>query len=283
MLGEGRNRRNTRRFNEPDRLPWMEAVEEQDVEVLGSGRRRFLLVVGSIIVFALFGSLILYAYNRGMEAGSGGTETAVILANDGPTRVQPQDRGGLNVPNQDRLVFDTLTGQDNRTGENVGQSPEQPLQNPLANSQNTTGNATGNVRQPLSDPTTNDPTTNNQTSNTGGNVGVTTNNPVANTSPATTSPAVNAPITNIPATAFRIQMGAFGSQTSTEAAWAQMQADHFDILGGLLLEVSPLDRPNGTTLYRLRAGPFSSRATADVACQGLIAADQGCFVVSPTP
>lgn len=280
MLGGDDRRRFNRpdnkpgRFDETGRLPWMEAVEDDEPHAMGKGQKRFLLIIFALLALSLFASLLFYAYDRGRQEALSGGDTPIILAEDGPAKIQPADRGGLNVPDQDRLVFNSLNNQTesaDQGGETFRNAPEQPLERPTSNAQDQTPATT----QPLTDPTTN---TENRT---GQNVSepvtsqpslaITGNNPNAD----------GGSMSNMPPGSYLIQLGAFGSNRSTEIAWGQLQDRYPFQLGRLDLEVEPLVRANSPTLYRLRAGPFTSRANADAACQSLRDSGQGCFVVSP--
>lgn len=280
---EGRQRGGDRfnrpgRFDEPDRLPWMQEVEEDESDGMSKGQKRFLLVIGAIIMVSLFASLIFYAYDRGRQEAMGvGNEPPVVLANDGPAKVQPNDRGGLNVPDQDRLVFNTLNNQNanNQTGQTFTASPEQPVERPSSSTAATTQQPV--TQQPVTQqPVTQQPVTQQPVAQQQALDDPTTSSPIARPTTNTQNDA-----TVIPAGAFRIQLGAFGSNRSTEIAWAQLQDRHPIALGRLSLEVEPLVRASSATLYRLRAGPFPSRVDADAACLALRNAGQGCFVVSP--
>lgn len=84
-----------------------------------------------------------------------------------------------------------------------------------------------------------------------------------------------------PATAvsgkWRIQLGAFGSDANAKKLWVSLQSK----VGGLSA-VSHYLVPAGN-VFRLQAGPFSSRADADAMCSKVKAAvaGQGCLVVAP--
>lgn len=284
MLGGDDNNRRGRfnrpgRFDEPDRLPWMQAVEEEETAGMGQNQKRFLLVVVAIIVVSLFTSLLFYAYNKGLNEAQNSGEPPVILANDGPSKIQPDDRGGLNVPDQERLIFNRLNEQSTQGegADGFANSPEQPLTRPVDDG------VVGDVQTA-------------QDSNVGQSIPQAQNNtpsgaasqsaikdPTTSYTPPITgqNPPENNRPSAMPAGSYRLQLGAFGSRRSTEIAWEQLKTRHPFPLGSLSLEVEPLTRPNSATLFRLRAGPFTSRAEADRACQSLKDNGQGCFVVAP--
>ncbi|OYQ32817.1 hypothetical protein CHU95_18905 [Niveispirillum lacus] len=71
-------------------------------------RRRNLLNIGVIAgAVIVFGGIIFYAYNQGMRAG---TESVapILRADTSPTKIRPEQPGGMEVPHQDKLVYDRL-------------------------------------------------------------------------------------------------------------------------------------------------------------------------------
>ncbi len=83
-----------------------------------------------IAVFALvaFSGIVWYAYDQGRKTGS--EETApLIRADTAPVRVRPEKPGGLEVPHQDKLIFEKLTeggGQTEGQVERLLPRPEAP-------------------------------------------------------------------------------------------------------------------------------------------------------------
>lgn len=94
--------------------------------------------VTSLAVLALalgaFGGIIYYAYTQGMRAG---TESVapVLRADTSPTRMRPENPGGMDVPHQDKLVYDRLnpsTASQQPEVERLLPPPEAPLERPQA-------------------------------------------------------------------------------------------------------------------------------------------------------
>ncbi|HEU0071995.1 MAG TPA: hypothetical protein VFS04_11930, partial [Alphaproteobacteria bacterium] len=71
------------------------------------GRRR--LITSLVVLLALGGfiGIVWHAYNQGKSGGADGV-VPVLKAEDGPTRVRPDQPGGMDVPNQDKLIYDRL-------------------------------------------------------------------------------------------------------------------------------------------------------------------------------
>ena len=69
------------------------------------GQGWFVLLIG-VVVFALFGAVVGYAYLRGLP-GIGG-EPPLIRAIEGPYRSAPAERGGIAVPNANSNIVTVL-------------------------------------------------------------------------------------------------------------------------------------------------------------------------------
>lgn len=75
----------------------------------------------------------------------------------------------------------------------------------------------------------------------------------------------------------RVQLAAVKSESAAQAEWAKMQKAHPDLLGNLTLTVQSVDK-NGTTFYRIQAGPVADRAAAKQLCASLKGQGQDCIV-----
>lgn len=98
-------------------------------------RRRNLLNIGVIAgAVIVFGGIIFYAYNQGMRAG---TESVapILRADTAPTKIRPEQPGGMEVPHQDKLVYDRLNPANNAPPGEVERllpPPEAPMERPRA-------------------------------------------------------------------------------------------------------------------------------------------------------
>ncbi len=98
-------------------------------------RRRNLVniaVVGAAVV--VFGGVIFWAYNQGMRAG---TESVapILRADPNPTKIRPEQPGGMEVPHQDKLVYDRLNPANSGAPGEVERllpPPETPMERPRA-------------------------------------------------------------------------------------------------------------------------------------------------------
>jgi len=101
--------------------------------------------------------------------------------------------------------------------------------------------------------------------------------PFLNTPPATAVTPAPKPTVSSPAVTsstngdYRIQLGAFGKQSSAETVWNNLENKVNE-----LKSLQPYLVPVGN-VTRLQAGSFASRAAANVMCQKIKAIGQGCF------
>ena len=87
---------------------------------------RVLTVFIALFVLVGFAGVVWYAYDQGRQAGSDAT-APLIRADTAPTKARPEQPGGLQVPNQDRLVLDSQRAGSQPTVERLLPPPEQPI------------------------------------------------------------------------------------------------------------------------------------------------------------
>ena len=94
--------------------------------------RRGRLITGAIAMAALtaFAGMLWYAYNLGIKAGT--ESVAPLIRADGrPTKIRPEQPGGMEVPHQDKYVYDRLAQGETQTSvERLLPPPEDPLPRP---------------------------------------------------------------------------------------------------------------------------------------------------------
>ncbi len=76
-----------------------------------------------------------------------------------------------------------------------------------------------------------------------------------------------------------VQIASVKSDDEARKEWARMQHAHPDLLGDLELSVQSADLGERGVFFRIRAGPFPNRATAQDMCWQIKAAKLGCLVV----
>jgi cell division septation protein DedD len=101
---------------------------EEDVKLKKkSSGKRFLNFVFLLIALGGFGALAYYAYEFGMIPRDP-SKLPVVSATEEPFRVAPENPGGMEIPNQDKTVFDTMDGnKELPTVESILPAPEEPM------------------------------------------------------------------------------------------------------------------------------------------------------------
>ncbi|MEI7607923.1 MAG: SPOR domain-containing protein [Rhodospirillaceae bacterium] len=265
---------------------------------------RLSFIAASLAVVA---ASILYGFHR----SAGVTDEAslpLIKADPRPTKSRPAQPGGMEVPNQDKLVFDRLDpGAAPPMVERLLPPPEAPMPRPVAPvapppaadpAKGASRMAMDTVMAPppasvplksgLPDEETPPPPV----------VVVppapatptpAKPPPAATPAPAPTRPAAKAPAATAPAATpkpvalpppsggpvVRIQVGAVPREADAQTEWKRLQSRHRDLLGGLSLTVVRADLGDKGVYFRLQAGPVDE-ARARAICDQLKSQNVGC-------
>lgn len=206
------------RADEDDRLPWLEAVEEEGDE---AGPSALKLIVAVLIGLAAIGGIVGGIFWLGNRDGAEGGPPETIAAPEGPYKVKPDSPGGMTVEGQGATAFDAAQGGTPNASIDTDAVPEAPV-----------------TAQPkAAAPAAKEP-------------------PVLKAPPPTNAPAPKAaaPATPAAGPGGTIQLGAFPNAALAEKAWKAMSG-RFAYLAPLSHNVVSA-QVNGKTWYRLRAsGP----------------------------
>ncbi len=258
-------------------------------EIYDSERRAMLkrrTLTAFVVAVALggFSAIVWYSFTKDQDAGADSL-VPLIKAENAPIKVRPEKPGGMEVPNQDKLVYSRMNpGELPPPVEKLLPLPEVPVAKPVAPPED---ESAGNAKK-LAEAAPTAPTA---------------EEPAAAKSTAKAAPAVAAPkiagrqkATNEEAMAkagaelaiiapalggYAIQLVALRSRDRAEEHWRQLQKAHGDILGNLTHKVVTADLGDRGTFYRLRAGRLPDRAAAERLCAKLAARKIGCLVVKP--
>jgi len=230
-----------------DRLPWLEAVEEDDSkEGPGAAKLLAFVIIGLVAIGLIVGGLF-WAGNR--DAGTTGAngEPELIAAPEGDYKVKPDEPGGMKVEGEGDSAFAASEGADTKGAINVDAVPETPVAAAPKQQQPTARQA----------PSQQAPT----------QVAEAPKQAPAAPAPKPAAPAAPA------AGGATVQLGAFSSQASANNAWKAMSG-RFKYLSPLTHNVMSA-QVGGKTLYRLRA---SGPGAKDL-CGRLRVAGESCVVI----
>ena len=199
-----------------DRLPWLEAVDEEDER---EGPSVLKLIVAVLIGLAAIGGIvggIFWLMNRDNAPAAGG-DGELIAAPEGDYKVRPDDPGGMTVEGEGDTAFAASEGADPKGAIDTSKMPEAPV--------------TAGGQQPAQK-----------------------EEPLLKAPPPTNAPADTPAPAQPAAGGATIQLGAFPSGAAAEKAWKALSG-RFSYLAPLSHSVVKAE-VNGKTYYRLRAsGP----------------------------
>jgi hypothetical protein len=198
-----------------DRLPWLEAVEEDEDEGGPSIAKLIAAILIGLVAIGVIVGGLFWLGNRG-EPGPNGE---VIAAPEGDYKQRPENPGGMNVEGEGDTAFAASAGATPQGNLNTNAVPERPVARPPATPPAPTAPAAAPRPAPAAIP------------------------PAPTARPAPPAPAAGGGAT--------IQLGAFSSQAGANSAWTAL-AGRFRYLAPLGHSVVPV-QVGGRTLYRLRA------------------------------
>ncbi len=99
-------------------------------------RKRFraLAILVALFVIGAFGGVVWYTYSES-QSSQAGAVAPILKAEEGPTKVKPDQPGGMTVPHQDKLVLNNMqppaSGQGSPQVERLLAPPETPVPRPV--------------------------------------------------------------------------------------------------------------------------------------------------------
>ncbi len=228
----------------------------------------------------------------------------VIHADERPVKTRPQDRGGMDVPNQDKLVYEKMgAGEAEPQSERLLPPPEQPQtpppQQPRTPSikpafpvpplKETPAAARPGLTEmaPMPPPPAAAPQPQvtsvkpaQQMAATAPAAGApTAAPPPAAAKPASAAaPAPAAAAKPMASGAWLVQLGALKTDAEAKNEWGRVKGAHKDLLGEFSSDIMRVDLGAKGIFWRLRAGPMDE-AQARTLCAALAKQSQGCLVV----
>jgi outer membrane biosynthesis protein TonB len=194
-----------------------------------------------------------------------------------PVKIAPANPGGMQVPDQDSILL-------NQEGK---QQPEELLPPPEAVKQRP---VSAMPPAPPTPPPASQPPAPQQTASAPPPVApkpVPQPAPAPQIVPAPPPPASVVPQAKAAQTtaaasgAYRLQLGALGSEEAAKQEWLRLQRQQPDVLGKLSLAVSRVDLGAKGVYFRIQAGPIASAAQAAQSCATLKSRNVGCILVKP--
>lgn len=265
------------------------------------------VVIAVVVAFLTFGRFVS-AYRA-----SGG-DAPLIKADRSPVKVRPATPGGMEVPNQDKLIYERLRESDAARVEKLMPAPEKPalpedeedasdeiaqiiaLEEPQETPQSlevasTTLVGEDGERVEVMFRTISSEQAQNRVEQAKKTIearkaqaaAVLKSSAQAKQKPAPEKPAAKPAAKPeakkaAPAETFAVQLVSTKNRDASEKEWTRLSKKHADALKGLPHEISEI-KTDKNTFYRLRTGVFDSRDKADAVCRKLKDKKQECLVV----
>jgi len=242
--------------------PWLQPVsgEEEGAQVT-SKKMLGLTILGALVVIALFVTVILILYD-----GVSNEQPIFVAAPKTAMKEKPADPGGMKIVDQDKSIFDQGDGVKPRSEVTLGEQPELPLTEIPDDPDDKKNDPVGDAIENLTDSSAQEPTVAGAEETL-----ASAGEPVAVPTAASTVQASKA---------YRVQLGAYSSETAAERTWRLVRGQFSEQMEGKSAEYEDV-QSGDRTLFRLRVGPFADRVAADQVCLALRAREQACIVVNP--
>lgn len=232
-----------------DRLPWLEAVEDEDDK---GGPSAAKLIGALVIGLAAIAAVIFAFFQLGNRDGGQVDDIEMIAAeNGGVFKERPAAPGGMKVEGEGDTAFAASEGADPNGRIDLDAIPEAPVAGAqgVAPAEQMKVKADARTAQAVPNATV-----------------------PARPEPATSEPAKPAAAVG----SGTVQLGAFSSNAAAQGAWKS--------LSGRIAALKPLDNSvvsasvGGKTVYRLRAN-VANRAEAKTLCGKLKVAGESCSII----
>lgn len=210
-------------YDDEDRLPWLEAVEDEE-----QGPSPLKLILAVLLGLAVISAVVYGLYWLGTRGGDGGN--GEIIASPGDYKVRPDQPGGMQVDNQSATQIATSEGTEINASIDRRAAPEAPAVQGNGQAGRTDGQA-----QPRPAPP-----------------------PQAQPQPAPQPAPAPAPRPQPRPAGPTIQVGAFPSEAIANQQWQRL-TQRFPYVRGLQQSVTVFQNA-GRTYYRLRASGAEASA-----------------------
>ena len=228
-----------------DRLPWLEAVEDEEADEGVSPAKLIALIVAALVAL---GIVIGGVWLMRSKEGTAPTDPTLIAAAEGDYKVKPDAPGGMKVEGKGDSAFAASEGAEATGKIDTNALPEAPVKGVKGV---TVADAAG---KPSADTSIAVPKAGGQ---------------LVAKSPVVVAPARTGAGGNM------VQLGAFGSEAKAMTAWTSLAA-RFAYLAPLQRSIVAAE-VGGSTVYRLRA---EAGGQAGAICARLKAAGENCLQVN---
>jgi len=247
-------------------------VGDQRLDEFVRPRRRLPATLLTAVVMAVFagGLWFLYQQGAGRTPGTGqGDAVPLIRADERPTKIKPDQPGGMAVPDQNVSIYNEKPG--TPPVEKLLPPPEQPMPRPVAPKEPAA--TAGPIAFP---PTAAAPPSPPAATPAPQQQAAATPGPKAAAKPEVKATQVAAPAKSVAAGPVRLQLAALRSPEAAKEEWGRLKREHPELLGKLTAIAVRADLGDKGVWYRVRTQEFADAAAADRLCGDLKKQKVGC-------
>jgi len=218
----------------------LQPFDVRDSERLSPMVKLALVALG--LLLAAF--IVMKLYTPGVRDRS---DPPRITADNTPFKVKPDVVGGVQTPNQDKVIFEVMDGKSPKGEATIAPSPEQPIKMEAPKPV---------VKKPVQRP-----------------------KPLQ-TAP-TTQPVVKQPVITPPAignSEWVVQVSSTRSQLDANNAWTTIERKFPRLVSGTYADIVLADLGAKGIYYRTRVAGLADKPAAQSLCNSFKAAGQACFV-----
>jgi len=233
--------------------------------------RRVLATVLTLLVMGLFSGGLWLAYievTRHVGGNAASAGVPLIRADERPTKVKPEQPGGMQIPDRDKLIYNPTR----TVVEHLLPPPEKPMTRPVspptAPSQTEAARSQAAAPSPLAPGTPENPPAATR---------------VSQPAPQPAGKAAQAgPVPPKPEAAktggVRLQLGSVRSEDAARQEWERIKRKSTDVLGNLSATPIRTDLGDRGVYYRIQTGPVADLAAAERICSELKQRSIGCII-----
>jgi hypothetical protein len=250
----------------------LELVGEDRAEEFSRPDRRLPAMLLTVLAMALFAGGLWFAYVQGTRhpaVTAQGDGVPLIRADERPTKVKPDQPGGMTIPDQNVSLYNEKPG--GAQVEKLLPAPEQPMPRP--------GPAAGQAASPAPSPVPATPlqAPPHPAAKAAAKVAPQPAAPAsAHAKQAVPTPAASTPAGK--ASAVQVQLASLRSPEAAREDWARLKRDNPDLLGKLTAVAVRTDLGDRGIYYRILAGSFGDAAAAEKLCSELKRRNLGCIL-----
>jgi sporulation related protein len=223
--------------------------------------RGLVVSLVALVVIGVFAGSLWFAYQQGIKRGgvaTGAVDVPLIRADERPTKIKPENPGGMEVPDRDKLIYTQKRG----AVEHLLPPPEKPMPRPTAPS------AAARSASPQPPPAP-------AGAGAANPAPLAPPQPPAGKPPAKAEVAAAKPATTQKTGGARIQLASVRSEEAARQEWDRLKRANPDLLGSVSATFVRADLGEKGVFYGLQTAPI---ADAERVCGELKRRNVGCII-----